>query len=626
MTIKKRIGVSGIFLTLTLLVLLCFAGTAAASMKPDYNDPDYYRYLAREKAKDNGPVRSRFTDGTANKYTGIIYEHSDVFKNHKIINGIDVSKWQGQIDWKKVKADGIDFAIIRIGYSSLADGTSTKDPYYDYNIKEAKKAGLKVGVYYYAQSINRAEVKREAEYVLANLKGEKLDFPVVFDSEQPQGGRLREANIDMETYTGFAEYFCQLIRAGGYTPMVYSSYNGLHANYDGARLEKKEKIWLARYNTATFYEGKYEIWQYASSGIVSGINARTDMNFYYAPTGEDTYEEEKDVLGQVERVKVKKKSASSLEISFTGVKGASRYEIWRAAAYDGTFKKVAEQSTRIYLDKGLNTGQEYYYKVRAVKNSSGELEAGNFSDIVYNYTPFAGKVRITLNQAANIRSMAGTGHTVRKFLPAGTVCRVRAITRNAENVIWYRVETLYNSQKYTGYISSRVSTLVMKPVSGIEAARATATTITITWTPQEAVTGYQIYVSASLDGKYHRVATVKGGITRYRHIQRREFCQYYYRIRAYTRMNGVITFGEYSKPAILSTKPMKMRVSPKISTEIREHPGLHQKVLRQVGAGEIMTADTRAKDRTGKWWFHVTYPGEEQNIEGYVLAKIVKKR
>ena len=261
-----------------------------------------------------------------------------------------------------------------------------------------------------------------------------------------------------------------------------------------------------------------------------------------------------------------------------------------------------------------------------VKNSSGELEAGNFSDIVYNYTPFAGKVRITLNQAANIRSMAGTGHTVRKFLPAGTVCRVRAITRNAENVIWYRVETLYNSQKYTGYISSRVSTLVMQPVSGIEAARATAKTITITWTPQEAVTGYQIYVSASLDGKYHRVATVKGGITRYRHIQRREFCQYYYRIRAYTRMNGGIAFGEYSKPAILSTKPMKMRVSPKISTEIREHPGLHQKVLRQVGAGEIMTADTRAKDRTGKWWFHVTYPGEEQNIEGYVLAKIVKKR
>ncbi len=622
---SRKIRLFGSLLAWALLTIACFAGTASASMKPDYNDPDYYRYLARESQKTPKVAAPRFSDGVANKYTGLIYEHSDVYKNHKIIYGIDVSKWQGQIDWKKVKADGIDFAIIRIGYSTLADGSSVKDPYCDYNIKEAKAAGLKVGVYYYAQSINREEVKREAQYVLDNLKGEKLDFPVVFDSEKPQGGRLRDANIDMDTYTGFAEYFCQLIRAGGYTPMVYSSFNGLHNNYDGARLEKKEKIWLARYNTATYYEGKYDIWQYSSSGVVNGISARTDMNFYYAPSGDDSYEEEETGLGQVERVKVKRKSASSMEISFTSVKGAARYEVWKATAYDGIYKKIADQATRIYLDTGLNTGQEYYYKVRAVADKEGELEAGNFSDIVYNYTKFAGKVQVTLKQSANLRSMAGTNHTVRKLLPAGTVCTVRALTRNSENVIWYRVDATYNSTLYTGYVSSKVSTLVMKPVSGIQAARSTAKTITLAWTPQEAVTGYQVYVSASWDGVYHKAGVISGGVSRFRHINRKEYCQYYYKIRAFSRSNGEYTFGAFSQPAVLSTKPMKLNVRTKITTDLRENPGASGRVLQKVPAGEVMTADTRAKDKTGKWWYHVTYGGDEQNIEGYILAKYVRK-
>ncbi len=193
--------------------------------------------------------------------------------------GIDVSKWNGDIDWDKVKNAGIEFAIIRAGYRGSVTGSLVEDPCFVQNIRGAAKAGLHTGVYFFTQATNEVEAVEEASVVLALVREYDLDYPIFIDTEGA-GGEGRADHLDTETRTAVCEAFCRTIENAGYTAGIYGSRNWFNHNLDMDRLDQYF-IWLAEYRSAPLYQGYYKMWQHTSKGKVDGIEGNVDMNIRY---------------------------------------------------------------------------------------------------------------------------------------------------------------------------------------------------------------------------------------------------------------------------------------------------------------------------------------------------------
>ena len=196
--------------------------------------------------------------------------------------GIDVSKWNGEIDWDKVKRDGVEFVIIRCGYRGYTAGSLVEDPNFAQNIKGATAAGLKVGVYFFTQAINEVEAVEEASMVVSLIRDYELDYPVFIDTENSgaEGGKGRADGLDKETRTKVCQAFCATIQGAGYTPGVYASRNWFNNRVSSTQLEDNI-IWLAEYREEPLYQGYYQMWQYTSKGKVDGIDGNVDLNISY---------------------------------------------------------------------------------------------------------------------------------------------------------------------------------------------------------------------------------------------------------------------------------------------------------------------------------------------------------
>lgn len=191
--------------------------------------------------------------------------------------GIDVSKYQKDIDWEAVAADGVKFAIIRCGYRGSKTGALVEDPYFRRNIEGAKNAGIKVGVYFFTQAINETEAVEEASMVATLCKDYSLDFPVFIDTESAGG---RADNLDKETRTNVVDAFCKTVEGAGYIPGIYSSRCWFYDKLDDSRLQEYV-LWDAEYRSSPLYKGNYKLWQYSSKGDIRGIDTRVDLNMCY---------------------------------------------------------------------------------------------------------------------------------------------------------------------------------------------------------------------------------------------------------------------------------------------------------------------------------------------------------
>lgn len=194
---------------------------------------------------------------------------------NRTARGIDVSKFQGTIDWNAVKADGITFAIIRCGYRGYGTGALVEDSTYRRNIQGAINAGLKVGVYFYSQAINEAEAVEEASMVLSLVSGYSLPLGVYYDTESVAGGRANAISATQRTACAVA--FCETIRNAGYKAGVYSYASWFYNALNFANISKYN-IWIAQYRDTLSFNYKYNIWQYTGSGRVNGISTAVDMN------------------------------------------------------------------------------------------------------------------------------------------------------------------------------------------------------------------------------------------------------------------------------------------------------------------------------------------------------------
>lgn len=193
--------------------------------------------------------------------------------------GIDVSKWNGEIDWDKVKNAGVEFAIVRAGYRGSVSGSLVQDPRFEENMRGAQAAGIPTGVYFFTQAINEVEAVEEASMVLELLRKYKVEFPVFIDTEGA-GGNGRADGLDVETRTLVCEAFCRTIENAGYTAGVYGSRNWYNNRLETKRLDNYF-IWLAEYRSVPLYQGYYGMWQYTSKGKIDGINGNVDLNIYY---------------------------------------------------------------------------------------------------------------------------------------------------------------------------------------------------------------------------------------------------------------------------------------------------------------------------------------------------------
>lgn len=236
------------------------------------------------------PLAMGYGEATAEQLTTGPTDFSQVttrpLKNGEVLKkGIDISQWQKNIDWKAVKNDGIQFAIIRAGYRGWGTtGTLCNDSYFDQNIKGALAQGIPVGVYIFSQAITPEEGREEARFLMEKVRGYKVALPLVIDFEyaSPEGhgsgGRLYNAELTKDEATAVCNAFCDEAKKSGYTGMVYANMNMLNNHMNAGSLSK---VWLAHYTTETYYKGDYDFWQFSSSGVVSGISGRVDMNFWF---------------------------------------------------------------------------------------------------------------------------------------------------------------------------------------------------------------------------------------------------------------------------------------------------------------------------------------------------------
>ncbi len=222
---------------------------------------------------------------TKSKYTGITYTHNSKFKNKELVYGMDVSQHNGKIDFKKAKRDGIEFVFIRVGYTGYTKSSFSLnlDKNYKTYIKDATKAGLKVGVYWYSQSTKVSEAKKEATALLKAIKGYSITMPVVFDYEfaDTKKGRLDSAKLSKTNMTANALAFLNTVSNAGYDACIYASENFLQEHLYANQISSSFKVWLANYSSKTNYKGDYEFWQHTAKGRVSGMKGNVDINFWY---------------------------------------------------------------------------------------------------------------------------------------------------------------------------------------------------------------------------------------------------------------------------------------------------------------------------------------------------------
>ena len=202
-----------------------------------------------------------------------------VLQNLKSSPGVDVSAHQGVIDWNAVKASGIEFAMIRLGYRGYGSGKLVEDEYAQANLEGATKAGLKIGAYFFSQALNIQEVEEEMTFMLNILGDYTLDMPIVLDWEIPASDARTANGMDARTLTDLQRHFCGNMKRKGYRPMVYFNWHQSETLYYLSELEDYE-FWLALYQDRMTYPWRVEMWQYSDSGSVPGINGPVDLNVY----------------------------------------------------------------------------------------------------------------------------------------------------------------------------------------------------------------------------------------------------------------------------------------------------------------------------------------------------------
>lgn len=526
------------------------------------DDPEYHKYL-----ENNDPygIMTMSALWGADSLT-----HQNRFSGVSKVYGIDVSYYQGNIDWKKVKNSGVEFVIIRVGYRGYGSaGTLVEDPKFKTYLDGATKAGLKVGVYFYTQAITTAEAKAEAKFVLDRIKGYSLQMPVYYDIESVDydTGRLDSAGLSKAQKTALCTAFCDTIIKSGYSAGVYANYTWLNYYIDGAGLGKKYPIWLAHYTSNTNYDQRMDMWQYSGSGTVSGISAYTDVNVWYSG---------KLPLYVSDLISVANTSTSNT-FAWNGAPDATGYEVYQGTSpSDPNKKKIGDTENTYFTNSNKSTGTMYKYMVRAYSDASGKRVYGDYSDVFTTCTLPANISKISASARGTSVTISwgkvskATDYIVEHYVngawkQVGTTSslsyKVNGITQNGVNKFRVKARRNYSGVYYNGgytYVNAEV-TDIPSAVTGIRSTSNTSTSNTITWNASKKAEGYEIYQWIGTNDSYKLIGTTTS--TKFTNSKKSSGTMYRYKVRAFNTVDGQRIEGAYSSELTTCTLPANVSFS-----------------------------------------------------------------
>lgn len=526
------------------------------------DDPEYHKYL-----ENNDPygIMTMSALWGADSLT-----HQNRFSGVSKVYGIDVSYYQGNIDWKKVKNSGVEFVIIRVGYRGYGSaGTLVEDPKFKTYLDGATKAGLKVGVYFYTQAITTAEAKAEAKFVLDRIKGYSLQMPVYYDIESVDydTGRLDSAGLSKAQKTALCTAFCDTIIKSGYSAGVYANYTWLNYYIDGAGLGKKYPIWLAHYTSNTNYDQRMDMWQYSGSGTVSGISAYTDVNVWYSG---------KLPLYVSDLISVANTSTSN-KFAWNGAPDATGYEVYQGTSpSDPNKKKIGDTKDTYFTNSNKSTGTMYKYMVRAYSDASGKRVYGDYSDVFTTCTLPANISKISASARGTSVTISwdkvskATDYIVEHYVngawkQVGTTSslsyKVNGITQNGVNKFRVKARRNYSGVYYNGgytYVNAEV-TDIPSAVTGIRSTSNTSTSNTITWNASTKAEGYEVYQWIGTNDSYKLIGTTTS--TKFTNSKKSSGTMYRYMVRAFNNVDGQRIEGAYSSELTTCTLPANVSFS-----------------------------------------------------------------
>lgn len=526
------------------------------------DDPEYHKYL-----ENNDPygIMTMSALWGADSLT-----HQNRFSGVSKVYGIDVSYYQGNIDWKKVKNSGVEFVIIRVGYRGYGSaGTLVEDPKFKTYLDGATKAGLKVGVYFYTQAITTAEAQAEAKFVLDRIKGYSLQMPVYYDIESVDydTGRLDSAGLSKAQKTALCTAFCDTIIKSGYSAGVYANYTWLNYYIDGAGLGKKYPIWLAHYTSNTNYDQRMDMWQYSGSGTVSGISAYTDVNVWYSG---------KLPLYVSDLISVANTSTSNT-FAWNGAPDATGYEVYQGTSpSDPNKKKIGDTKNTYFTNSNKSTGTMYKYMVRAYSDASGKRVYGDYSDVFTTCTLPANISKISASARGTSVTISwnkvskATDYIVEHYVngawkQVGTTLslsyKVNGITQNGVNKFRVKARRNYSGVYYNGgytYVNAEV-TDIPSAVTGIRSTSNTSTSNTITWNASKKAEGYEVYQWIGTTDSYKLIGTTTS--TKFTNSKKSSGTMYRYKVRAFNTVDGQHIEGAYSSELTTCTLPANVSFS-----------------------------------------------------------------
>nr|MCR4594973.1 hypothetical protein [Clostridiales bacterium] len=447
--------------------------------------------------------------------------------------GIDVSRYNGDIDFNKAKADKIDFVMIRCG--TAYQHQYNKDIKFEENYANARKAGLMVGAYFYSYAVNTAQAKQEAYWCLEMIKGKSFEYPIAYDVEDKTMMDLSVAQL-----SAIIETFCDILEANGYKVCVYSSLSWYRERISESTREKYD-VWLAQWNKKATATYDYTIWQYTSDGNVNGLPGRVDMNWGY--TDYERTVSEGGYNGYAKNSKAPKTtlavSADGISVSWEAIKGVRSYYVFRKTG-GGLLDLIATVSNAItYFDTGVQPGNTYTYLIVPVnaEGSAGYTE----TKIVFLNTPEVTLANTKTGIKASWKSINGAnGYYVYRKVSGGSYSLMSIVLSGSTLNYLDKNAKAGTNYVYTVRAFKGTNLSAFKGVNIVRLENASVklkndkTGITVSWAKVAGAKGYYVYRMTG-SGSYSKIASTTS--LSYTDDKVKSGSKYTYAVRAYNGTN-----------------------------------------------------------------------------------------
>lgn len=527
------------------------------------NDPETIRQLQKQSDSANPYGVATLSSTT--------YTHASQFKNSTVMKGIDVSEWNGSINWRKVKSSGVTFAFIRAGGRYYGSGAYFVDSKFAENVKNATAAGIDVGAYFYSQAINAAEARQEAAYTLNIVSSYNLTLPIVMDYEYAwEGGltgRLYNAHLSKSAATTVINTFCSTVEASGYVGMLYASKSVITDDMNITSINKKYPIWNAQYNDS-------DTLTYTDNGLTSGkkytymvrgyhkLNTGTVYGAYsqeysctatYAEAVTASTDPEPPIFDTAPdmptQAAIADRTSSSINVRWSKISGVTGYFVYKYNTSTGKYDRIARcigDESRSYNFTGLSPATTYKFGVRAYYEYNGVIMYSN---------------RLEFSKCTKPRTFTSSF----KYTPLGSYrCLHWQKLSNVSGYIIYKYDIAHNKYTRVKKISSYKTTSCILPA-------------------------------------------LKSGFG--------------YRILAYKNVNGSIVYGDISKAPAKASSLSGTVIDSQV--RLRAGAGTNKRIIRELARGsKVKISGCKYSGKNA--WYKITYTKGSKKYTGYVRSDFIR--